>query len=54
MCIGNRMAMLEMKATLAHLVRKYKFKFDTSKPMTLYSRVTLSAEGGVHVFMERR
>ncbi len=54
MCLGNRFAMLEMKAALAHIVRKYTFTFDESKPFHMASHIVLSPEGGMHCFVQRR
>ncbi len=54
MCIGNRFAMLELKTALAHLVRKFHFRFDESKPIEPFSRLSLAPVTGVHVFPSLR
>jgi cytochrome P450 len=54
MCIGNRMAMLELKTTMAHLCRMYTFKLNEEIPLELFYRITLAPETGVHVFLSKR
>ncbi len=54
MCIGNRFAMLEMKATIAHLARKYTFTLDEAKPVKPAWFITLGPRTGVHVFINKR
>jgi hypothetical protein len=46
--------MLEMKAALAHVVRKYTFSHDTSKPADIKLKIALTPEGGVHLFFKHR
>ena len=57
MCIGNRFAMIEMKAVLGHLVRRFtNFKLSASKPVKLSYAVTLKADVdlGMHVTVAER
>ena len=54
MCIGNRMATLELKASLAHLVRKYKFALDPTCPLEIRSRLTMVPRHGMRLFITKR
>ena len=57
MCIGNRFAMIEMKAVLAHIVRRFTdFKLDAAKPAKLSYAVTLKADVdlGMHITVAER
>ncbi len=54
MCIGNRMATLELKASLAHLVRKYKFALDPTCPLEILTRFNMVPRHGVRVFITKR
>jgi cytochrome P450 len=54
MCIGNRMATLELKATLAHLVRKYKFALDPACPLEIRTHLTVVPRHGVRLFVTKR
>ncbi len=54
MCIGNRLATLEMKTALAHLVRKFEIRVDSSHPFEVRERGTMYPVGGVHVFFTSR
>jgi cytochrome P450 len=48
------MATLELKATLAHLVRKYKFALDPTCPLELETRLTIVPRYGVRLFVTKR
>eukprot|EP00042_Codosiga_hollandica_P050359 m.599940 g.599940 ORF g.599940 m.599940 type:complete len:129 (-) comp58079_c0_seq39:2335-2721(-) len=54
MCIGHRFAMLEMKAALAHMIRKFHITADETKPLVPKQLFTLQPATGVHVFLARR
>jgi hypothetical protein len=46
--------MLEMKATLAHLVRNFTFTLDSERPIEPAWYVTLGPRTGMHVYMHKR
>ncbi|XP_054270349.1 cytochrome P450 4C1-like [Macrosteles quadrilineatus] len=52
-CIGQKFAMLEMKALLSRLLRTYKVKAMTPEPL-LASQLILRSENGINVQLERR
>ena len=56
MCIGNRLAMLEMKSALAKLVRRFTLTLDTTKPVVPVADVTLGVDSksGMHVMLHER
>eukprot|EP00042_Codosiga_hollandica_P042581 m.393680 g.393680 ORF g.393680 m.393680 type:complete len:291 (+) comp56357_c0_seq9:885-1757(+) len=54
LCIGNRFAILEMKAVLAHFVRKFSFTLDADKPVVPAFFITMGPRTGVHVHLKTR
>lgn len=54
-CIGQKFAILEMKCTLAALLRVFKLKeAKTSSRPILLAEITLKSLNGIHVVLERR
>ena len=56
MCIGMRLAMLEMKIALAHLVRTFRFLKceETDVPLKLKKLGLLQSINGIKLKLERR
>ena len=55
-CIGNRFAMLEMKTAMAHIVRKYTWQQDPSKPMRTSHGISTGVDltTGSHIILHPR
>ena len=54
MCIGNRFAMLEMKAVLAHVVRGYVVDVDPRVSPVPLNTITLGFQQGIPLKLARR
>ena len=53
-CIGNRFAMVELKAALAHIMRHFSaLKLDDARPYKIDQSLTMHADPvlGLHVLM---
>ncbi|KAG8226956.1 hypothetical protein J437_LFUL009507 [Ladona fulva] len=54
-CIGQRFAMLEVKAVLSALIQRYKLKpFDEQKDVTFMHDLVLRPSGGIKIQLEPR
>lgn len=52
MCIGNNFALYEMQLTLAHLLRKFRFKLVPNQNVIVEALVTLRPKGGIRFEVE--
>lgn len=53
-CIGQKFAMLEMKTTLATLLRHFKFKKTEMAGPIPVAEVVIKSNNGLHVIIEKR
>lgn len=54
-CIGQKFAMLEMKCTIAGLLRQFKFKpAENAAAPVLLAELIIKSANGIHVVIEKR
>ena len=54
LCIGEHYAMMEMQLVLIHILRKYKIKLQSDKPMGLNLLITIRPQKTIWVNFEKR
>ena len=53
-CLGQKMAMIEMKVVIAKLIRKFKFSLVPSQSLDFSLSITLGLRGGLRLKFENR
>lgn len=53
MCIGMKLAMMEMKTMAVKLLRKFHFELVPGQHVTYLHSITLPIKDGLHVRVER-